>query len=326
MQGPYGLAVDQNTGSLYIADGSTGQIDIYNPVSNVISSFAKAAGVSVLAVNSDGLVYAGASGSAGQINIYNAQGKSINTLQTPPGDFPSTMTFDAANILFESPGYCNGGGVGLNAYGGDLALPYPGFGFFGFPLPLVTNPYAPLQSYTCATAPEGASFALAYDHGQVFMLYNGALDAYDEQTLLSGAANDYYNDLLQEYVISAPAFGAAGLTPWRSDHFVAVVGTAFAATVDGAHNIFYTDPLGKDIAVTGKAYSNGQGGGATGVAPKRLLTNLSSRPFGIAFDKARSRLYVSFPSEHLIRAYAVSYATQNGVKVPALTLPPMLIK
>ena len=57
--------------------------------------------------------------------------------------------------------------------------------------------------------------------------------------------------------------------------------------------------LGKDIAVTGKAYANGQGGGAAAVLPKRLLTNLSSKPFGIAFDKARSRLYVSFPSEHL---------------------------
>ena len=215
--------------------------------------------------------------------------------------------------------------MGLNAYGGDLALPYPGFGFFGFPLPLVTNPYAPLQSYTCATAPEGASFALAYDHGQVFMLYNGALDAYDEQTLLSGAANDYYNDLLQEYVISAPAFGAAGLTPWRSDHFVAVVGTAFAATVDGAHNIFYTDPLGKDIAVTGKAYSNGQGGGATGVAPKRLLDELVAA-FRDRLRQGALAALCQLPQRTSHPRLCGELCDPEWRQGPGFTLPPMLIK
>ncbi|MGO9674107.1 MAG: hypothetical protein ACLPSF_08070 [Methylocella sp.] len=323
LQGPYGLAVDQNTGSLYIADGSAGQIDLYNPATNVVSAFTKVAGVSALAVNGNGLVYAGISGATGQIAIYNAQGKLVNVLPTPAGDFPSTMTFDADNVLFESPGYCSGGGAGLNAYGGDLSFPWQSAGGR-----IIVPPFGPslqLQSYTCTSAPEGASFALAYDNGQVFMLFNGGLDAYDEQTLASGHAFEFFFTLQQTVDLGFPPFLTA-FAMWKSNHFVAVPGTAFAAAVDGAHNIFYSDPLGKDIAVTGKAYSNGQGGGATGVPPKKLLANLSSRPFGIAFDKARSRLYVSFPSERLVRAYAVSYMTQNGVKVPALSTPPMLIQ
>ena len=46
----------------------------------------------------------------------------------------------------------------------------------------------------------------------------------------------------------------------------------------------------------------------------------------IAFDKARSRLYVAFPSDHQILAYAVTYATQNGVKIPSLFPPPAIIR
>ncbi len=87
LQGPYGLAVDQNTGALYVADGSAGQIDIYNPATNVISSFAKVAGVSALAVNGNGLVYAGISGATGQIAVYNAQSQLVNVLPTPPATF-----------------------------------------------------------------------------------------------------------------------------------------------------------------------------------------------------------------------------------------------
>ena len=87
LQSAYGLAVDPNTGSLYIADASGGQIDVYNPASNVISLFAKVVEPFSLAVNSNGLVYAGLEGSTGQINIYNAQGQFTNTLPVPPGDY-----------------------------------------------------------------------------------------------------------------------------------------------------------------------------------------------------------------------------------------------
>lgn len=321
LQSAYGLAVDQNTGSLYIADASGGQIDVYTPVSNAISPFAKVAEPFSLAVNSNGLVYAGLEGSTGQINIYNAQGQFINTLPTPPGDYPSTMAFDAGNILFEASGYCNGGQAGLNAYGGDLSLPYQAIASSRVASPLL-NSYAQLQSYSCLGAQQSASFALAYDNGQIFIVLKGGFNVYDEQTLLSGNAEGYiiaFNDSVTTIPQLSNAF-----TPWRINHLIAVTGSPFAATVDANHNIFYTDPNGKDIAVTGKAYSNGIGGGV--VAPKTLLTNLPSPPYGIAFDKARSRLYVAFPSERLVRAYAVTYATQNGVKVPSLSMPPMLIK
>ena len=321
LQSAYGLAVDQNSGSLYIADASGGQIDIYNPASNVISSFAKVAEPFSLAVNSNGLVYAGLEGSTGQINIYNAQGQFINTLPTPPGDYPSTMAFDAGNVLYEATGYCNGGQAGLNAYGGDVIFPYQSLKILGSLLQPLSS-YAQLQSYTCVAAPQSAPFALAYDNGQVFMLLNGAFNVYDEQTLLSGRASDYLGAINSSIGYDPQLLSA--VHAWRNNHSIAVAGSAFAATVDANHNIFYTDPNGKDIAVTGKSYVNGYGGGV--VAPKKLLTNLPSPPYGIAFDKTRSRLYVAFPSEHLVRAYAVTYATQNGVKVPALSMPPMLIK
>jgi DNA-binding beta-propeller fold protein YncE len=321
LQSAYGLAVDQNTGSLYIADATGGQIDIYNPASNAITSFAKVANPFSLAVNSNRLVYAGLEGATGQINVYNAQGQFINTLPTPPGDYPSTMTFDADNVLFEALGYCQGSqGAGLNAYGGALYLPYQ---LIASDLPATS--YSRLQSYeqTCAVAPEGASFALAYDNGQVFVVISDAADpynnlnVYDDQTLLSGHASDYLRGLESSRAL------VSALTGWEGDHQITVIGSAFAATVDASHNIFYTDPNGKDIAVTGKAYLPF---GAGAVMPKKLLTNLPSPPYGIAFDKARSRLYVAFPSERLVRAYAVTYATQNGVKVPSLSMPPMLIK
>lgn len=320
LQSAYGLAVDQNTGSLYIADANGGQIDIYNPASNAISTFAKVVEPFSLAVNSNGLVYAGLEGATGQINIYSAKGQLLNTLPTPPGDYPSTMTFDGDNILFEALGYCNGSMAGflLNAYGGDLSLPYQSIGNSPVASPLLSS-YSQLQSYSCNGGAQSVEFALAYDNGQVFILLKGGFNVYDEQTLLSGHAADYMVALT-----TAAAQYSNALSSWSVNHLIAVTGSPFAATVDANHNIFYSDTNGKDIAVTGKAYSNGIGGGV--VAPKTLLTNLPSPPYGIAFDKARSRLYVAFPNERLVRAYAVTYATQNGVKVPSLSMPPMLIK
>ncbi|ACK51061.1 hypothetical protein Msil_2122 [Methylocella silvestris BL2] len=309
LKAPYGLAVDQSAGSLYIADPAAGQIIAYNPKANALSAFALVSNPFSLAVNGNGLLYAGIVGAGGHINVYNAQGQSINSMPVPPGDSPITMAFDADNILYQSKGVSTGLGE-INAYTNDVTLPYnqvldsppSGFSFI---------PYNKLQTYT--EMPSGTKYALGYDNGQIFMLGNlpghgGNRNIYDTQLLLSGHAQDFSNQVAQCF--------DANCNAWINNHILALTGSSFAAAVDANHNIFYTDPDGMDIAVTGKPP----------VSFRKLLTNLPSSPYGIAFDKARSRLYVSFPGEHLIRAYKVTYSTQNGVKVPALSMPPALIR
>jgi hypothetical protein len=86
---PYGLAVDQNSGSLYIADSLSG-VSLYNPVTNALSPFVTASNAFSVAVNKNGVVYVGIVGANSQINVYNPQGQSINTLTIPPGDSPIT--------------------------------------------------------------------------------------------------------------------------------------------------------------------------------------------------------------------------------------------
>lgn len=300
LKSPYGLAVDQNSGALYIADPVGGQVSVYNPVSHTRSLFATVSNPFSLVVNSHGLVYVGIVGASSQIRVLNPQAQTLGTLPVPPGDSPITIAFDTDNILYQSNGYIgnNPNLAEINSYSNDFSIQYSQY--VG-----QINPYYQLQTYTALTA--NVRYALAYDDGQIFVLANTngfRPNIYDAQTLLSGHALDIATSIQN---IVGPV--------WAQNHHLAVIGSAFAAAVDAHHDIFYTDPDNKDIAVTGKA-----------ITPKTLLSNLSSQPFGIAFDKARSRLYVSFPEEHLVRAYTVTYTTQNGVKVPALSMPPMTIQ
>ncbi|HXW72814.1 MAG TPA: hypothetical protein VEK34_15550 [Methylocella sp.] len=80
-----------------------------------------------------------------------------------------------------------------------------------------------------------------------------------------------------------------------------------ASATDANENVFYADPDAKSVAV-----------GHGGIPPQVLLANLPSSPYGIAFDQARSKLYVSFPDEHSVRAYDVNYTA--GAHWPALSL------
>ena len=308
---PYGLAVDARNGVLYVADPTKGVL-AYNPASNAISTFVSGLNNAFsVAVNSNGLVYVGVVGASPKINVYNAQGAALDALPVPRGDSPVTLAFDADNILYESNGYSVTGSGEINAFTNDLSLPYdqqfptldPGIG--------VTLPaYNGLPTYT-EMKPD-SKFALAYDNGQIFLLgsnpgYGGNANIYDTQLLLSGHARDFREQI-------APCIDPR-CNNWFTTHVLPFSGFSFAAAVDGNHNIFYTDPDGKAIRVTAK-----------GGAPRTLLSNLGSSPYGIAFDKARSRLYVAFPSDHQILAYAVTYATQNGVKIPSLSMPPAIIK
>ncbi len=317
---PYGLAVDQNSGKVYIADPGAGQVAVYNPVSNVVSTFVTVANPFSLAVNSDGIVYAGIVGSNSQINVYNAQGQSINTLPVPPGDSPITMTIDADNILYQAKG--NSGNITnppINCYRNDLGILYAKFQNTQNGSIL---PYNQLQIQGGYSAlPANSRYALAYDHGQVFRLFirpnTADYNVYETPILLSGHAGDIFaND------ISVLFQSGLDANSYILRHHIDLLGSAFAAAVDSNHNIFYTDPDGLDIAVT----RIGLDASGNLLRAKALLSNLSSAPYGIAFDKTRSRLYVAFAGEHLIRAYTVTYTLQNGAKVPALSSPPMLIQ
>jgi hypothetical protein len=307
LKSPYGLAVDQNSGSLYITDPSAGQIAVFNPATKGVSSFiAGVPNVVSVAVNSNGLVYAGIVGATSQINVYNPQAQLTTTLPVAPGDSPTTMTFDADNMLYQAFGvgkapphnniinvYTNDT---TNVYNTKLKLLSTGTAYF--------SPYNQLHSYTILTP--GTKYALAYDNGHIFVI-NGSASAdpnniYDTQLLLSGNAYAF-----------AQSIGVCpdqNCSDWKSNHWLRVTGSSFAAAVDAHHNIFYTDPDANRIAVAGKT-----------ITPTALLTNLPSQPFGTAFDKTHALLYVAFPEEHLIRAYRVSYTPQNGVQMPTLSKP-----
>lgn len=300
---PYGLAVDAYSGRVYIADPGAGKVFVYDPDAHAITRFVIQSNPFSVAVNSDSLVYVGVVGANSQIKIFNAQGQPVNAYPVPSGDSPITMAFDSDNILYQARGR-NGGSSAtavINAFTNDLVFPYSTATVIPPGTPPVL-PYYQLTTYTMLAA--NSRYALAYDHGQIFILGGNppsvAYNVVDAPVLLSGRARDLYSAI----------FTSLSAANWLNAHVAPLIGAASAATVDSNHNIFYTDPDNKTVVVTGKKTS-----------PKKLLSNLSSAPYGIVYDRKRSRLYVSFPSEHLIRAYAVTYTTQNGVKIPALSAP-----
>ncbi|QGM46490.1 hypothetical protein [Methylocystis heyeri] len=296
LNSPYGLAVDQSSGALYITDPVAGQVALYNPDSKTLSPFVTGQpNVFSVAVNSDGFVYTGVVGSNPQIYVYNRNGQAVNGLAVPPGDQPITMAFDADNILYQSFGFAdNNSQINMNSYINNISIDFrPITGF---------APYSRLQTYTRLNP--GSRYAIAYDDGQMFVIgayTGGTLNIYDMQILAQGRAADINASLGLSLMISYRA--------WSNNHIIpGATGPAFAAAVDAHHNIYYTNPDNKTISVTGKLINT-----------STLPITLPSSPFGIAFDKARSLLYLAFPSEHLVRAYKVSYTTRNGAQTPALT-------
>lgn len=301
---PYGLAVNPYSGRLYIADPAAGKVHVYDPASNAVTRFVTQSDPFSVAVNSDSLVYVGVVGANSQIKVFNTQGQPINAYPIPTGDSPVTLAFDSDNILYQARGRIVDASAApvINAFTNDLSYQYTPTSII-LPGPLPVS-YYQLPTYTPLAA--DSRYALAYDHGQIFILGgnppNVAFNVVDTPVLLSGRARDLYTAVL--------TFPSVGSNNWLNTHKVAVIGAAFAATVDSNHIIFYTDPGNRTVAVTGKT-----------TTPKTLLSNLPSAPYGIAFDRKRSRLYVSFPSEHIIRAFPVTYTTQNGAKIPALSPP-----
>jgi hypothetical protein len=80
--------------------------------------------------------------------------------------------------------------------------------------------------------------------------------------------------------------------------------SVFSTAVDNNHNIFFSDPIG------GAVYFMNARGQSFPIT--KFLSNSSSPmvhayPSGLAFDKGRNRLYVSYPTLGYIKAYKISY-------------------
>ncbi len=77
--------------------------------------------------------------------------------------------------------------------------------------------------------------------------------------------------------------------------------SSFAMIADNFHNFFITDENNKAVNFVSANLSV-----ATG-----LINNLPSIPTGIALDKARNRLFVSFPGLNMVNVYKLTYGTNN---------------
>ncbi|MGO9674622.1 MAG: hypothetical protein ACLPSF_10740 [Methylocella sp.] len=91
---------------------------------------------------------------------------------------------------------------------------------------------------------------------------------------------------------------AAGFFPITGTGPIAV--STFAMNFDNFHNAFTTDPTGNAIVAARAA-----------VGAVTLIKNLPSFPSGIALDKARNRLFVSFPSTNTVNVYKITYDGNN---------------
>ena len=164
---PYGLAVNPYSGRVYIADPGAGKVLVYDPVSNAVTRFVMQSNPFSVAVNSDSLVFVGVVGANSQIKVFNTQGQTINAYPVPPGDSPITMAFDSDNILYQARGRIGDASATavINAFTNDLSYQYVPALPLPLPLPL---PYFQLTTYTFLAA--DSRYALAYDHGQIFIL------------------------------------------------------------------------------------------------------------------------------------------------------------
>ncbi|UZR30859.1 NHL repeat-containing protein [Methylococcus mesophilus] len=313
LQSPYGLAVNPNNGYLYIADPLAGKVFVAQPGSRAGATFVSRSNPFTLVVDKNGSVYVGRVGADGKIDIFDAQGKLITSW--PVADSPTQMTIDPNNVVYQANvGNAMNSWVVLHVYGNDLSPAYQQAAASGG-LPYFKN-FIPLM-----TVDSGKHYAFAYDNGQIMIIGGDGVS--------SGVSNPNITDVsmfalvgdgtLQEFqskmYLADQAIGGGAYLDWLKTHTIDTPGSVSAATVDGFHNVFYVDQGDQTIKITAK----------TRLA-KPLLNNLPSRPWGIALDQTRSKLYVSFPDEHLVRAYGILYVTTNGVKVPKQLSAPTIIR
>jgi hypothetical protein len=300
---PYGVAVDSNSKTLYIADATqAGRVAKYNPQTKNLTTFVTVDNPYSLAVNSNGVVYAGIVGQNTRIAVYDAKADLVNTLQIPPGTSPLNLTIDANNDVFMTKGYYISqypGSAEVYLYTSDNSFNYAENGVI---------PYAKLQTITDINS--NTHYSLTTDNGKIYIIAerpNVSENMYDLPAFVSG----HISDILITLGSTDPVGLTSALLLARyTDAHSVQTNQSYSSVADLNHNILSTDRDGLTINAVSTQY-----------ASKVLLGNLPSQPFGIAYDSSRARVYVSFPQEHLVRGYTVNYTTQNGVKVPtSLTL------
>ena len=292
---PYGVAVDPNTKALYIADSTqTGRVAKYNPQTKSLTTFVTVDNPYSLAVNSNGVVYAGIVGQKQRIAVYDTNAALVNTLQIPPGSSPLNLAIDANNDVFMTKGYS----MPERAEFAEVYL-YTSDNSFNYAASNII-PYSKLQVSTIVNP--NTHYSMTTDNGKIYIIAERAsswINMWDLPVFVNDHFSEFINSfgdstLIERYVLSHQV---------QSNQ-------SHSSVADLNHNILSTDRDSRTIKAVSTQY-----------ASKVLLGDLPSQPFGIAYDSSRARIYVSFPQEHLVRGYTVNYTTQNGVKVPAsLTL------
>jgi len=287
---PAGLAVDQNTGMLYVAQAGSNRVDRYNPNNKTYTnSFVRMSNPVSVAVNSDGLVYVGTAGTKSGIYVYGSNGQPINQFTTFRGSVPYTMAFDANNVLYASNGisYPNSAFVIIIEYTNDTTVTYA-TGPYGF------KPEAVLFQND-ETAP--LTFGIAVDNGKLYTAFGRPI-----------------SHLVQDLPLGTSSNPSHAKPAWDASHNISggpfTQENVHAAAVDGNHNVFYTLPDMKHLY----AYIRS-------AQTQVDLGPMPSSPYGIAFDKKRSVLYVSFLPEGVVEAYNVTYDLAG---LPLLSAPQTL--
>jgi hypothetical protein len=284
---PAGLAVDQNTGMLYVAQAGSNRVDRYNPNNKTYTnSFVSVSNPVSVAVNSDGLVYVGTAGTKSGIYVYGSNGQPINQFTTYRGSVPYTMAFDANNVLYASNGisYPNSHFVIIIEYTNDTTATYATgpYGFKPEPVPFQNDETAPL------------TFGIAVDNGKLYTAFGSSI-----------------SHLVQDLPLGTSSNPRPAQLAWEASHFIAggpsIPENVHAAAVDGNHNVFYTLPDLKHLYAYVRSAQIQVDLGAT-----------PSSPYGIAFDKKRSVLYVSFLPEGVVEEYVVTY---DSTGLPLLSEP-----
>jgi hypothetical protein len=273
---PVGLAVDQNTGMLYVAQAGSNRVDRYNPNNKTYTnSFVSVSNPVSVAVNSDGLLYVGTVENTPSIYVYGSNGQLINQFTTYRGNVPYTMAFDANNVLYASNGisYPNTASVSIIEYTNDTTATYA-TGSYGF------RPESVLF-HNVGTAP--LTFGIAVDNGKLYTAFGLSI-----------------SPLVQNLPLGTKLNTSVAQPAWDASHNISggpsTPENVHAAAVDGNHNVFYTLSDMKHLY----AY----------VRSAQIQVDLGampSSPYGIAFDKKRSVLYVSFLPEGVVEAYTVTY-------------------
>jgi DNA-binding beta-propeller fold protein YncE len=257
---PTGLAVDPNTGNLYVANQLSNTVVVFDKNLVQQAKLTITAGLSQpisLAIDptlgSTGTLYVGNIGSTPRITTYALGGTQISN-NAFPAFRPYALAIGADHVLYEFDNAST-----LYIYN------------------TVVRTFT-IQSFSASQIQNKPGLAaIGSDNGLFFYGDGQQIDFSSEPDLWR------FNGTIR----------VSPLGP--------IAGSTFAMNFDNFHNSFITDPTNKAIIAQVGAEINAF----------TLIKNLTSIPSGIALDKPRNRLFVSFPSANLVKVYTITYNANN---------------